>query len=218
MWCRKKVSFFAMFQFPSLVSLNVEDKRVEFKIVEVKKGVFALKNHLHALQNKDEVVFGYLVFADDYLYAYSIMESEDKVVTTTYSNATSAATETSPCGQKVGYELIYMSYVGPEDELHETDFIEPVFQAIGFTIIQMSRHRNKHPAIMDKDRFAEIYADIIRGLEQGKPMAVSPFINPIYDLAVELRDFYASMCCNLETIKDQFEAQNGTPSAGPQTP
>lgn len=194
-----------MFQFPSVVTLTVENKQIEFTIVEVKKGVFALKNHLHALQNKDEVVFGYLVFTDDYLYAYSIMEDESQVKTTISNTAHTASDPEKP---KYGYELIYMSYVGPEADIGESDFIGPVFQAIGFTIIQMSRHRNKHPAIIDKDRFSDIYADIVKGLEGGKEVVVSPFINPIYDLAVELRDFYASMCSNLETIKDQCAAQH----------
>ena len=166
---------------------------MEFKIVEITENVFALRNHMHAMQTKDEVTFGYIVFRDEHLYAYTLVEDPDKK-------------DAIDMNHKYGYRLIYLSYVGPAEQMknEEMEFINPLLKAIAHTVVQYSRFKNQHPAILDRDRFNDIYKEIVKGLEEGTIGAVSPFINPIYDLAVELRDFYGSMCKNLETIKDQL--------------
>ena len=181
------------FHFPNRVKIKLNTSQVEFKIVEITENVFALRNHMHAMQTKDEVTFGYIVFRDEHLYAYTLVEDPNKK-------------DMSDENHKYGYRLIYLSYVGPADQMknEEMEFVNPLLKAIAYTVVQYSRYKNQHPAILDKDRFNDIYKEIVKGLEEGTIGAVSPFINPIYDLAVELRDFYGSMCKNLETIKDQL--------------
>lgn len=178
-----------MFKFPKSVKIKLKDRTVEFKIVEVTKGIFALKNHMHEMHNRDDFTFGYIVYRDSHLYAYTVSTDPKSSMGHTY-------------------RLIYLAYVGPEEEEDDEigELIPHIFKAIACSVIQISRHENRHPAILDKDRFDNIYDEIVTGLQDGETESVTPFIKPLYELAKELRDFYTDMTHNLEVIQDQLSA------------
>lgn len=176
-----------MFKFPTSIRIELKSAAVEFKIVEITEGIYALRNHMHAMNTQDDFTFGYIVFRDSHLYAYAIMDSNSS--------------------KGYQYKLIFLAYIGPEEDIDEEmeELSLPLFRAIGCSVIQVSRHEMHHPAILDRERFDDIYDEIVKGLQEGNSKAVTPFVKPIHDLAVELRDFYSSMVKNLDTIQDQLD-------------
>ena len=167
-----------MFKFPTSVRIELKSTAVEFKIVEITEGIYALRNHMHAMNTQDDFTFGYIVFRDSHLYAYAIMDSNSS--------------------KGYQYKLIFLAYIGPEEDIDEEmeELSLPLFRAIGCSVIQVSRHEMHHPAILDRDRFDDIYDEIMKGLQEGNSKAVTPFVKPIHDLAVELRDFLQrGGCC-----------------------
>lgn len=174
-----------MFQFPKYIKVRAQgDRSVDFQIMEVCHNVFAIQQHLHALKNEDDLIFGYIVFKDGYLYAYC-----------------------ATMDQLPQHKLIFMSYMGPEDEITDADneLIQQAFHAVAMAIVQFSIYENKHPAIIDKETFGEIYQSLRNAVDGSSAETVTPFIQPMRDLANELEKFYASMIENLDRLQERID-------------
>ena len=97
--------------------------------------------------------------------------------------------------------------MGPEDEITDADneLIQQAFHAVAMAIVQFSIYENKHPAIIDKETFGEIYQSLRNAVDGSSAETVTPFIQPMRDLANELEKFYASMIENLDRLQERID-------------
>lgn len=177
-----------MFKFPDTIEVKAQGRTISFHITEICHNVFAIQEHLHAMKNEDDLTFGYIVFRHGYLYAYC------------------ATTDMKP-----KHRLIYISYVGPEEEITDDDneMINQLFYVIGLTVSQYAAYENKHPAILDRETFQEIYESLKKGIGTETSEMITPFIMPMREMAVELRDFYEAMINDLDLL-DQVIPKNSS--------
>lgn len=169
-----------MFKFPDEIHVTDCDETYHFQVREIAHNVFAVQNHLHALATTEGLTCGYIVYRDGYVYV-----------------CTSEAEDPAP-----NLHIVYLSYLGPEDTDRTTDdsIIDYIFQTIGFTMVQLAKHVNVHPAILDTRCFDEIHRSIVDGLHDNCFSVDTPYIRPIYDLAREIRDYYVDMVYSLEDV------------------
>lgn len=172
-----------MLHYPSTITVTVQEKTISFHVSEICHNVFAIQERIHAMETMDGFTFGYVVYYEGYLHAYVI------------------STEKTPRPQ-----LIFVCYIGPEEEFsEETDTtINTVFQTVGLAVAEHSIHKNVHPADLDRETFQKIYADLQRVLDSGDINTLTPYVVPMRDMAVNLRDFYATMVTNLDALDQQF--------------
>lgn len=169
-----------MFKFPDEIHVDDGDESFHFRVREIGHNVFAVQNHLHALATAEGLTCGYIVYRDGYIYVCT-SEAEDPVP---------------------NLHIVYLSYLGPEDadRLSDGRVVDRVFQAIGHTMVQLAKHVNVHPAILDTRCFDEIHRSIVDGLHSNRFTVDTPYIRPIYDLAVEIRDYYIDMVESLRQV------------------
>lgn len=171
-----------MIQFPTVIEVEADGKLVQFFIHEVEHNVYAIKHHLHTMHNADDLTFGYIIYDNGYLYASCNTPDEDHPD-----------------------KLIFACYIGPEELTMSDEKASHIFESIAIAVVQLSIFENKHPAILDRDSFTEIFETLVVGIQSKALEPSTPFIQPIYDMAIELRDFYTNMVARLEAIKPKDE-------------
>ena len=169
-----------MIQFPTVIEVEADGKMAKFFIREISHNVFAIKHHLHTMQNADDLTFGYIIYHDGYLYA-----------------SCTTPDETHPD------KLVFACYIGPEELTMSNEKASHLFESIAIAVVQLSIFENKHPAIFDRDSFNEIFETLMVGIQSKVLEPNTPFIQPIYEMAIELRDFYASMISRIEALAPQ---------------
>lgn len=167
-----------MFKFPAVVEVEAAGKLVKFSITEIRHNVFAIKHHLHSMQNADELTFGYILYKEGYLYASCVSPDDSHP-------------------QKV----VFACYVGADDCSLGDEQIDHLFKSIAIAVVQLSQYENKHPAIVDRESFFEIFDTLLVGIQSSALRPNTPFIQSVYEMAVDLRDFYSNMVERLEAIK-----------------
>lgn len=169
-----------MLDFPSVVEVDVDGKTRRFYINAITQNIFAIEHHMHTMRNVDNMVFGYIIYKDGYLYAYCMNSQKDQP-----------------------HHLIFTCYIGPDDITMKEHVTMALFQSIGAAAVQLERYKNKHPAVFDKEAFEDVYQVLVQSIKESGDELLEPgFITPVYDMAVGLRDFYAEMAKKLEGVID----------------
>lgn len=167
-----------MLTFPPTVDVMIDGKTIRFRINAITQNIFAIEHHMHTMRNMDDVIFGYIIYREGYLYAYCNNVNEDKP-----------------------HYLIFTCYIGPDDMEMDDVTSTSLFQSIGAAAVQLERYKNKHPAVTDKEAFEDVYKVLMEGIQDTGDKHLSPgFITPLYDMAINLRDFYANMAMQLEDV------------------
>jgi hypothetical protein len=176
---------YAMLSFPPSIEIESEGKRLCFHVKPLAANQFAEEHHLHSLENDDSRIFGYIIYKEEYLYVYCI-EPE----------------------QQYGHRLLYGCYVGPWDKIElSPENTSILFQSIAISVVQLSLFEHRHPAYVTKDTFSRVHRTLIESLDGMNQPNTTPFVTPVYELAIDLRDFYDEMARSLDELPKEGEDQ-----------
>ena len=176
-----------MVQFPASIQMELDGRMVEFYVKQISTNVFALSDGLHQLENADHMTFGYVIYQGDCLYSYGMAPNggHDEEGKELYN-----------------FQIVHMVHLGPADAMEtKTDLLERMLREILEAFVRRSRYKVRHPANLMAEQFASLTDSLKEHFKDGGPHATNPYLTPLYEAAVSMRDFY-------QTLVDAYEKLN----------
>lgn len=176
-----------MVQFPASIQMELGGRMVEFYVKQISTNVFALSDGLHQLENADHMTFGYVIYQGDCLYSYGMAPNggHDEFGKELYN-----------------FQIVHMVYLGPAEEIcDQPELVEETLRSILMAFVRRSQYKVRHPANLMADQFASLTESLKEHFRDGGPRATNPYLTPLYEAAVSMRDFY-------QTLVDAYEKLN----------
>lgn len=157
-----------------------------YQLVKVKENIFAVQHQMHAVLNKTNEAFGYVIYKDDHLFGYNLTPIEPELQIN---------------GRMYDYVLIFMAYIGFEEE-EDSSIDEIIIQycdAIAMSFYRFLTIKNSHPSFIQKNQIQDTY-EKLKKYYQEEEFKINPYGISLLDIAESLSIFYTELKEELEEI------------------